>query len=537
MIKFKNIIVKVLIVSCFVVLLGLLLEPMTAMAFGSTESLTITFRDGYEESQGYVEYSLNDGVTWIKVTSNINNQSVALSSDNLRIRIVQENGYNVDFAGMSYRENNGSPLMLSDNANSSIVGGLISENGYLASGSATSVSLEMVEFSNNSFGDEHGGESHFDGKAYVVWSCSRGICYHYFDSIPAFDDGNSTFYKDSEISDDLDNSIKFDVNADKKFFSEKDRFENWQEEYKSNNNVTTIDWSSIDINDLIGPDGVDFQPVGEPYDNNAYVSYGDRNFKIVIYNDDYKGVTIGNLSNLNYYPASWANPFIRVDQYDISGSTKSNPTVIKTVLLENTINIKALNYNSFVIESMEALDVPSNAVSVTKVNEEFRIIFRSNYYDNVVFKVVDSNSDVSYLKISRLVIDGKIKHINNSPVISADLYFDKNKSYTDFIVSAKIVYKDGKNKSIVMNPVYGVDDGLGNVTDTYEFNEETDDLGGNRGKGLKRSTFNYSLSRGEEDTISKVYINVENKGSTSASYAGAFAGSGKGIVIDFEERS
>ena len=32
--------------------------------------------------------------------------------------------------------------------------------------------------------------------------------------------------------------------------------------------------------------------------------------------------------------------------------------------------------------------------------------------------------------------------------------------------------------------------------------------------------------------ISKIYINVENKGSTDTNYAGAFAGSGEGVLIN-----
>ena len=48
--------------------------------------------------------------------------------------------------------------------------------------------------------------------------------------------------------------------------------------------------NSIDIEDLIGPDGIDYQPVGEPVSNNAYTSYGDRSFKVTIYGSKYRGV-------------------------------------------------------------------------------------------------------------------------------------------------------------------------------------------------------------------------------------------------------
>ena len=55
--------------------------------------------------------------------------------------------------------------------------------------------------------------ANFDGKAYVLWSCGSGTCYHYFENIPDFNDGRSTFYKDTTIKADNDNTKTFDVNA------------------------------------------------------------------------------------------------------------------------------------------------------------------------------------------------------------------------------------------------------------------------------------------------------------------------------------
>ena len=579
MIKLKKFIVEVLIIGCFFALMGLLFEPITARAFGSTETLTITFRDGYNSEQGYVEYSLNDGASWVNVTSNFNNQAVTMAGDNLRIRIVANNGYHVDFAGISYRENNGNPLMLNEEANLSIAGGLTSSNGYLVSGDATSVSLEMVEFGSNQGGDNPGegpGEgpsNNFDGKAYVIWSCANGgVCYHYFDNIPSFDDGNSTFYKDSQVTDDNTGEM-FNVKAKFKGWATSSMFTDWIESYKNYKNITgDINWSTVDPKDIVGDpldmreyenqavsagvctrEGVEIeefhncvdgyvaslgiwnvraklQPLpDEPFDNNAYVSYGDRNFKAVIYNDDYKGVSIGDLSELSYYPAYYTNPFVRQDQFDISGTTKSKPTVIDSILLEKTVKIKTLDYNSFNIIKIEALDVPEDAVSVSKVDGEWKIVFSSNFYDNVLFKATDSNNGVEYFKIHRYCVDGSLRFLNNKPTLVADFYFDRNKSYNDFIISAKIVFKNGTIKNVDMKANYGIDDGLGNITDAYEVDEQSAQEFGNNGKGLKKSMFVYELNQGDEENISKVYINVENKGSTSTNYAGAFTGSGKGV--------
>ena len=410
---------------------------------------------------------------------------------------------------------------------------------------------------------------HFDGKAYLIWSCGEGVCYHYFDNIPSFEDGRSTFYKDTDIAADNNNTITFDIKAKFKDWILKEDFEHWVNAYKQKYNVNEIDWNSVNPEDIIGNppdmreweeqainagactkqntpqddfercvDGymaehsdslpfVKLQPLGEPSDNNAYVSYGDRNFKVVIYNSDFKGVTMGDLSELNYYPSSWSNPFIMRDQFDISGTTKNNPTVIDSILLESTVVIKSLNYNSFAIESMEALDVPEGAVTITKVNGEFKLVFSSNFYDNVVFKVTDTNGGVSYLQIKRYTIDGWIRFENNHPVLTADFYFDRNRSYDDFDITAKIVYKDGTTKNVDLKAVLGIDDGLGNITEAYEVDEQS--FGG---KGLKKSTFEYALKNGEDKTIEKVYLNAEYKGSTASNYAGAYVGSGKGVLAN-----
>ena len=66
-----------------------------------------------------------------------------------------------------------------------------------------------------------------------------------------------------------------------------------------------------------------------------------------------------------------------------------------------------------------------------------------------------------------------------------------------------------------MEAIYGVDDGLGNMTYDYEVDEENTNEGP-RGKGLKKSYFEYELEDDEINTISKMYINGEYTGSTAS---------------------
>ena len=433
------------------------------------------------------------------------------------------------------------------------------------------ISLSIVdgpsyEEQHNNHQDEN--EPHFDGKAYIAWSCGNGVCYHYFDSIPGFDDGNSTFYPETEVTADNKNGVHFDVHAEYKGWYTKEIFENWVSDYE----IATgnpVDWDTLDPEIILGEpeqnvgqyeEGAiasgcvkppqdahwsehkvfegcvnhyaatqgkiwtrQLQPVGEPQYANSYVSYGDRQFKVVIYNSDYRGVQMGDLSQLNYYPDEWTNPFIKRDQFDISGTTKDKPSSVTSILLESTVMIKAVNVNNFVIASIEPLDVPEDAVTVSSENGQFRLVFSSNFYSNVVFKVTGTDGSVSYMEVKRYTIDAWFKFVDNHPVLAAEFFFDRSKSYEDFDLTAKIVYKDGTFKNVQLEAFYGIDDGLGNLADGYEVES---------GVGLKKSEFRYSLEDGEDRLISKIYLNAEYKGSTDENYAGAYVGSGEGELAN-----
>ena len=448
----------------------------------------------------------------------------------------------------------------------------------------------------------HGGEneSHFDGRAYVLWSCGSGTCYHLFENIPPFDDGNSTFYEDAAVIADNDNSKHFDVHAEYKAWALPEKFVRWVNAYIEKHNIENpddIDWSHVDPEDIIaefppdmrewedaavaaydnnhdegcqrpgnnasGDDWNDFQncvddyyieagnlpfirlqPVGEPSANNAYVSYGDRNFKVVIYNSAYKGLTLGDLSQLDYYPAHWTNPFLRRDQYDISGTTKNNPTKLDSILLEDTVVLRPIGLpgNTLEIDSIEPLDVPAGAVNAQYKNNEWKIEFESNFYDNVVFKVTDTTNHEYYIKIQRYTVDAYLNYIwdespeDQHPAITAEFYYERNKNYDDFELTAKIIYKDGTIETVPLTAIKYVDDGLGNITQAYQVDQEEDHYDDSnkllpKGKGLNKSVFRYNLQPGEDRTIRNIYINVEKVGSTTDNYAGAYTGSGEGVKV------
>ncbi len=125
--------------------------PLANVFAASTAHLTVTFRDTNYEN-GKVKYSLDDGATWNDITSNTQNMSISVSGDNLRLKIVPNENYYVDYAGIEMRHD--------ENA----IGGLSSigledDNGYAVPSNVESVELKQVEFG---YGEGSGGNPEFN---------------------------------------------------------------------------------------------------------------------------------------------------------------------------------------------------------------------------------------------------------------------------------------------------------------------------------------------------------------------------------------
>lgn len=373
--------------------------------------------------------------------------------------------------------------------------------------------------------------SNFDGHAVLVWSCGESeakVCYHEYTNLNQ--EGHDVIFESAaNIADDHDSSKKFNVDAKVKFFSPWESFETKKTEI-DNQAITPIDPES-----LVGPDGIDYMPVGEPTENNAFVSYGNRNFKAIIYGDKYKALKIGDLSTLTYYPAAWENKLTRRESFDISGTTRDNPVEFDMVLLESKINLQKIDLNGFTIKSIEALDVPEGAVTITKKNDgSYDFDFASRFFNKVVFKLTDEDNKEYFFRINRqamaIKVDGNKEH---NWTITSELYFDRNTSWEDYSVNARILYKDGSSKIVKLYNAKHIDDGLGNSAEVYE-NDEQNPVRPEwpKGKGLKRAVFKTKIDNSEMLNVDKIYLNVEMNGSTDSTYAGNYAGSGKGEVID-----
>ena len=370
----------------------------------------------------------------------------------------------------------------------------------------------------------------FDGKAVLVWSCNNKICYKEFTGL---DQGTKIFYyQASSIKADNYPTAEFDVHADMKFFAAKSSFDKKKDAIDASNAASS---PTIARDELVGQDGIDFMPVNEPTENNAYVSYGNRNFKAIIYNDKFKALKMGNFESLHYFPGAWNEALTRRESFDISDTTKANPVEFEMPLLESKFRLKVDEIGGLTVKSITPLDVPEGAVTVNKVDSEYEFKFNSRFYNKVVFKLVDEDDKEYFFRINRqamsIKVDGDKVH---DWTIYSDVYFDRGYNWDDLNITIKVVYKDGTSKLVEMENAKHIDDGLGNSKDIYE-NDEEDPARTEWpvGRGLKRAVFKANFTNDEIKKVDKMYINIEYKSESNTFYAGNYAGSGKGEVIDF----
>lgn len=261
--------------------------------------------------------------------------------------------------------------------------------------------------------------------------------------------------------------------------------------------------------------------------SSTIVTNGDREFRVVIYNaDTYEGIQFSqNEEDYTYFPSFWDSTFY-TGMLDISGTTIENPAEYNTFILEPTIKFSMAENSNSAITSLEALDVPSGAVTITgNGTEGYGIRFASHFFDNVVFRATSADGTY-YIKINRaaLSIKDNFRSGNTNPQVIADLYYDEAESYRDYDVYATITGTDGQTTLQKAESVF-VEDESGDESTDYE-------IAG--GKGLKKASFAVAASK---DTVASVRFNVIKTGAlNSGTYGGTYAGSNNGTEYNIESR-
>ena len=358
-----------------------------------------------------------------------------------------------------------------------------------------------------------GGPEAFDGKAYFVWMSGNKVCYHKFTGLTGLKADQSGYEMNyvnvTDITDQSGNNGTYTWGQDKaNWVLARDMEENGV--VKANLTELYVFGDGTDFDH-----GVQLNPTNAKDGENSICSNGDMNFRVTIYRDNYQAVKFGtNASDYTYFPGFWDQTFF-TSTVDISGTTKENPAVYESYLLEPTLSFGVGdNSKSNRIKSVKALDVNEKAVSISEVDGVYKVKFNSSYYDHVVFEITTIDGNKYYIMLARMtlrIMDNFAPGVTDNKLI-AQLFYPTTNNYDDFEVVATIVSKDGSTK-----------------TSTLEV-ESTENTDG--GKGLYGCTYTVGINK---DTDIGAYFTVVYKGAlTNENYGGTFSGSGKGVYYNFE---
>lgn len=273
-------------------------------------------------------------------------------------------------------------------------------------------------------------------------------------------------------------------------------------------------WWNTHITDYDSQRNFAIDPTGASAGANIISTNGDRRFRATIYDDtDYYGISnASSPADLTYYPSYWDPAFFN-PAYDVSGTTLENPMIIQSYLLEPQIVLKNDGVSGE-ISSLEvaSANIPTQAITITKQDDGYKIIFNSRYFDNVTFRIT-SDGKTYYVAIVRTVVGHVLDPIDDHKrVLGLFVPDTTTKSYD---VLATYYWADGTEKTFTMEEMQIGDDG---------------------GKGLAMRPYQLKSADASQVDVTPTsanppigvsYIAVES-GSTTSTFKGALSGSGKG---------
>lgn len=180
-------------------------------------------------------------------------------------------------------------------------------------------------------------------------------------------------------------------------------------------------------------------PTGAICTDNSISTNGDRAFRLTIFNENAKAFTVNGTGsyNINAEEGILTNSTV-----DLSTSTANAPAEVASFMLNNSVQITPANNigSTTDIISIEALNVANS--DAININGTGTVTFKSNFYNNVTFKVSDGTNSY-YVKVNRydmLISDSLVP--GDESRIYANVYYSK--SLKDKIkVQVRLVKYDG----------------------------------------------------------------------------------------------
>ncbi len=375
------------------------------------------------------------------------------------------------------------------------------------------------------------GQIPFDGRAYFVWDCNSKVCYHLFEGLKAPGQGVN-YIKNTEITDQSGNNGTYTF---------KQKVADWvlPVDFVDNAGKILNKWAGKSAKEILAPvwdGGASINSIAFGDGANSISTNEDQMFKVIIYRDGYKAITIGDSADdYTYFPAVWdvtSNPESTFNpEIDISGTTADKPARVDTYLGEPLVRIKADG-----IATIRPLNVNSSALSyVQKDINVFEIRFNSNYYDHVVFELKGTDGKTYYLMVARLAFSVSNDFRPDQPHVFAAqvMYPTGSANGNTYSVIATVVDKDGNKKIHTLK----AEDYVRSYYDHQQGKEISENLGKSYSCGKGLSCTQFSITVGNIRQIKGVYVNVvKNSTSINDVYPGTFSGSNLGTYWSSEAR-
>lgn len=373
--------------------------------------------------------------------------------------------------------------------------------------------------------------SQFDGRAYFVWDCNGKVCYHLFENLKSIDQGVNR----------IDVTQITDISGNNGAYTFKQATADWilPVDFVDGSGKVLDKWSGKTAAQILAPPdqgGASIRGIAFGEGVNSISTNEDQMFKIIIYRNGYRTVTVGdNSADYTYFPAIWdpqENPESTFNpEIDISGTTADKPARVDTYLGEPTVKIKAEG-----IASVRALNVNSAAVSVIQRDESyFEIKFNSNYYDHVVFELTGADSKLYYLMVARTSFSVSNDFFPDRPhVFAAQVMYPTGTANGDtYNVIATVVDKNDNKKIYTLKG----EDFIRSYYDGHAGKEISENLGKSYPCGKNLSCTQFAITIGKIYEIKGVYVNVVKADATIMdTYPGTFSGSNLGSFWSSEAR-
>lgn len=394
---------------------------VNVISFNTTDSTIL--------NTNYFSYTTN-GNDWITITTSDIDKTISGAT---AIKLTLADGYSV--ANHTAFRDNGTDVLHSN------LSTFTSNSGYSLN-SSTNYSLENIDFVYNTSGNNNPGYS-FNDTIYLTWVANNNFYYHKITGLEKEVPTKLQTKNINEMTADNASSVTFAIGNDYEFcYAE---FENLIDKKTdtTGNTYTDSNFNKASAAEkllLLRELELTIDPTGAICTDNSISTNGDRAFRLTIFNESAKAFKVEGTGsyNINAEEGILTNSTV-----DLSTSTANAPAEVASFMLNNSVQItREDNIGSATdITSIEALNVTnSDAIEINK--NTGTVTFKSNFYNNVTFKVSDSSNSY-YVKVNRydmLISDSLVP--GDESRIYANVYYSK--SLKDKIkVQVRLVKYDG----------------------------------------------------------------------------------------------